>query len=103
MSNVNSYHFRKHDNFFSESFAESSQHTHDSFYQTCLFLNEVTLWSYQYALALVALNCTYGKNGDVIGQFLFKYDNFLFESFVETSQDICQLSKSKFLPMNNIS
>ena len=54
--NVNSYHFTKHDNFLSESFAESSQHTHDSFYQTCLFLNEVTLWSY--VLRLVALNCT---------------------------------------------
>ena len=68
--------------------------SHDSFYQTCLFLNEFTLWSYVAASTKLRI-------GDVISQFLFRYDNFLFESFVESSQDICQLIKSKFLPLNS--
>ena len=41
------------------------------------------------------------KNGDVISQFLLNImHNFLFESFVESSQNICQLIKCKFLPLN---
>jgi hypothetical protein len=160
MSNVNSYHFTTHNNLFIWVICWIIT-IHSWFILSNLLISE---WSHPLVISTYFSSTKlhmWLKNGDVVSQFLFKFNNFLFESFVESSQarttdaqsgnslhcmaenslplpnfyvrpkhilsatsaqffrylwfipslgvrrpwsqDICQLSKSKFLPLNNIS